>query len=406
MTSEPTTAFVWIWLPQATEPVVCGRVDDDGGRISFTYARSYRERPHAAAIYDQELPLTAGPQFAISGVGLPLCLDDALPDSWGRRLINYRLGATTSEFSEVTYLLESGSDRIGALDFQTSATDYKARFSNHPSLDDLATAAQRIEAGEPLNAALEAALIHGTSVGGARPKALLTDGERRLIAKFSSSADSFPVVQGEFVAMELARRVGLNAAPVTLAKTAGRHALLVERFDRDGVGARRRFVSALTILGLTAFPEGRYATYVDFAHKIRELCIEPDAALRELYGRITFNMLCGNTDDHGRNHACRIEPAGLKLSPAYDICPQARTGRDAHQAMAYAPDGSRASRVGDLAKAAPVYHLDRKEAQAIVDHQVSVIRDQWDDVCDAAELTAMQSNVFLNRQFLNPGVFD
>ncbi len=406
MISEPTTAFVWIWLPEATEPVVCGRVDDDGGRISFTYARSYRERPEAVPVYDRELPLTAGPQFAVSGLGLPLCLDDALPDSWGRRLINHRLGAPTGEFSDLTYLLESGSGRLGALDFQSSATAYQARFTDHPSLDDLATAAQRIEDGEQLNAALEAALGHGTSIGGARPKALLVEDGRHLIAKFSSSTDSFPVVQGEFVAMELARRAGLNVAPVELTRAAGRYALLVERFDRDRAGRRRRVVSALTMLGLTTFPEGRYATYVDLAHKIRELCVEPDATLRELFARIAFNMLCGNTDDHGRNHACLIVPAGMVLSPAYDICPQARTGRDARQAMAFAADGGRTAHLRDLVASAAVYHVDRVDAQAIVADQVAVIRDGWDEVCDAGELTGSQRGAFMERQFLNPGVFD
>jgi serine/threonine-protein kinase HipA len=406
MTSKLTTAFVWIWLPDATEPVVCGRVDDDGGRISFTYARSYQENPDAVPVYDHELPLKAGPQFAVSGVGLPLCLDDALPDSWGRRLINHRLGAPTGEPSDITYLLESASDRIGALDFQSSATEYQARAADHPSLDDLATAAQHIEAGEPLNAALEAALLHGTSIGGARPKALLVDGGRHLIAKFSSSTDLYPVVQGEFIAMELAGRAGLNVAPVGLTRAAGRYALLVQRFDRDRDGRRWRVVSALTILGLTTFPEGRYATYVDLAHKIRELCVDPDATLRELYARIAFNILCGNTDDHGRNHACLIGPAGLSLSPAYDICPQARTGRDAQQAMAFVADGCRAARIGDLVAAAAVYHLDTVDAQAIVDQQVVVISDAWDEVCDAAELTDSQRTAFMQRQFLNPGVFD
>lgn len=406
MTSDPTTAFVWIWLPGATEPVVCGRVDDDGGRISFTYARSYRERPDAVAVYEPELPLRVGTQFAASGLRLPLCLDDALPDSWGRRLINYRLGAETVEFSELTYLLESGSDRIGALDFQASATEYRARSTDHPSLDDLASAAQHIESGEPMNEVLEAALLHGTSIGGARPKALLTHAGRSLIAKFTSSTDPFPVVQGEFVAMELARRSGLDVAPVALARAAGRRALLVERFDRDLEGHRRRVVSALTMLGLTTFPEGRYATYVDLAHKIRELCVHPDATLRELYARIAFNILCGNTDDHGRNHACLIDRAGLRLSPAYDICPQARIGSEARQAMAFAAGGGRNARIAELVGAAAIYHLDSNEARTIVDHQVAVIRAEWEDVCDAAELTAPQRSAFLHRQFLNPSVFD
>ncbi len=118
-------------------------------------------------------------------------------------------------------------------------------------------------------------MLRGTSIGGARPKALVDDGERRLIAKFSSTTDPYPVVQGEFLAMELASRVGLDVAGVQLTRAVGRYALLVERFDR--VAERRsRAVSALTILRLDAFPGGRYATYVGLADEIRAQFVRPD----------------------------------------------------------------------------------------------------------------------------------
>ena len=406
MTSEPTSAFVWIWLSDELEPVVCGRLDDDAGRISFTYARSYRERDDAVAVYETELPLRAGQQYAASGNRLPLCIDDAMPDSWGRRLVNHRLGQPNSEFTELTYLLESGSDHIGALDFQSRSDVYHPRDVGGPTLDHMMTAAERIESGEPLDPVLEAALLRGTSVGGARPKALLTDRDRHLIAKFSSTTDTYPVVQGEYAAMELARRAGVNTASVQLERVVGRYALLVERFDRDPDGHRHQMVSALTVLGLTSFPEGRYATYVDLAHKIRAEFSHADDMLRELFARISFNILCGNTDDHGRNHAAFIRPPGLELTPAYDICPQARSGQTANQAMVFAPDGGRDARIIALVDAAAVYHLDTVVARDIVDHQSVVIRDDWDEVCDAAQLTTAQRAAFMNRQFLNPHAFE
>ena len=96
----------------------------------------------------------------------------------------------------------------------------------------------------------------------------------------------------------------------------------------------------------------------------------------------------------------------MVLSPAYDICPQARTGRDARQAMAFAADGGRVARLGALVASAANYHVDRVDAQAIVEHQVAVIRDGWDEVCEAGELTGSQRAAFMERQFLNPGVFD
>ena len=114
-------------------------------------------------------------------------------------------------------------------------------------------AAADIENGRLLPPALAEALTRGTSVGGARPKVLLTDRGRDLIAKFSSTTDIRPVVKAEGVAMDLARRVGLNVAPVQVTEVAGKDVLLVERFDRPGGGQRRHLVSALTILGLAEY---------------------------------------------------------------------------------------------------------------------------------------------------------
>ncbi len=406
MISEPTSAYVWIWLPAANDPVVCGRLDHVEGRIAFVYARSYLDRVDAVAIFDDELPLRRGYQFPASAQtrGVPLCISDTLPDAWGRRLVNRRLGELATELGELTYLMESGSDRIGALDFQPSADGYEPRDVAHATLDELATASELIETGQPLNATLETALLRGTSIGGARPKALLDDGPRKLIAKFSSTTDTYPVVQGEYVAMELARRAGLDVAPVSLARAAGRHALLVERFDRTPAGGRRRLVSALTILGLAPFPEGRYATYTDLTHKIRARFADPNDTLRELFGRIAFNMLCGNTDDHGRNHAAFVGPH-LELAPAYDICPQPRSGETANQAMAFDDHGNREARLALLVDAAALYLLDRVEADDIIGALVTTIHEHWDDVCDAAELTAVERSRLWGRQFLNPSVF-
>jgi serine/threonine-protein kinase HipA len=334
-----------------------------------------------------------------------LCIADALPDAWGRRLVNHRRGELAADLGDLTYLLESGSDRSGALDFQISADEYRPRQIDHATMEDLATAAQRIEDGLPLSTELDAALLRGTSIGGARPKALVDDGEHTVIAKFSSRADTYPVVQAEFVAMELARRAGLEVAPVRLATAAGRHALLVERFDRLPGGCRRRMVSALTILGLTAYPEGRYATYADLTHHIRARFAAPEATLRELFGRIAFTMLCGNTDDHGRNHAAFVGPE-LVLTPAYDICPQARTGETAALAMAYDEHGNRDARVALLVEAAPLYLLDRAEAGAVVDAMVDTMGTNWDEVADLAGLTTEQRSRLWGRQFLSPSVFE
>ncbi|MFC7739312.1 HipA domain-containing protein [Roseomonas sp. GCM10028921] len=93
-------------------------------------------------------------------------------------------------------------------------------------MEELLEAASRVEKGIALTPALELALHHGTSIGGARPKALVVDGGKRLIVKFSAQNDIYSVVKGEFLLMRLARHVGLDVAPVRLARSAGKDVLL------------------------------------------------------------------------------------------------------------------------------------------------------------------------------------
>ena len=142
-------AFVWIWLPDAVSPVVAGKLTQDGQKLLFNYGRSYLERPNAIAIYDRELPLQAGLLRPLDGMSIPSCIRDAAPDAWGRRVIINKLlglkgaGADNASLNELTYLLTSGSDRIGALDFQQSPTEYVPRITNSCTLDELLESAER-----------------------------------------------------------------------------------------------------------------------------------------------------------------------------------------------------------------------------------------------------------------------
>lgn len=404
MTSEPQRVFVWVWLPGAAEPVVAGRLDPVGPIVNFTYGRSYLERDNAIPLYLPELPLQSGEISPLVG-DVPGCIADAGPDAWGQRVILNRLtgraDGETTELGPLTYVIESGSDRIGALDFQASPTEYVPRAMDHATLDELAESAERVEKEIPLSPELDQGLLHGSSVGGARPKALLGDGEATLIAKFSSTTDTFPVVKGEFVAMELARRAGLEVAPVRLTKAHGRDALLVERFDRPGGGRRRAMVSALTMLGLDE-AGARYASYADLADLIRARFTKARATLRELFSRIVFNILCSNNDDHPRNHAAFWDGEALTLTPAYDVCPQLRSGGETAQIMAIGRDGWRMSQVAGCVERASTYLLSEAEAREIVDHQIATIEGQWDEVCDLAELAEGARAAFWQRQFLNP----
>lgn len=406
---EPRQAYVWVWLPGQSAPVVAGRLAATASGLLFNYGRSYLARDDAIPLYLPELPLQPGQLTLLPGLSMPGCLRDAAPDAWGRRVIINRLmgaegrDADTASLDELTYLLESGSDRIGALDFQASASEYVPRTSQQAPLEALLDAAGRVEAGMTLPDELGRALLHGTSLGGARPKAMIDDGDRKLIAKFSSSTDVYPVVKAEYIAMRLARLLGMDAAPVELVQAAGKDVLLVERFDRHRGPAgwqRKAVVSALTLLELDEMM-ARYASYEALAEIIRHRFIRPKASLHELFARMVFNVLSGNTDDHARNHAAFWDGAQLGLTPAYDICPQARTGNEATQAMRIHGD-NRLSRLSVCLQAAPQFLLSEAEARTRIERQIAGIHRHWDSVCDEAGLSTVDRRLLWQRQFLNP----
>jgi len=407
-----TEAFVWVWLPGATEPVVAGKLTVDGVHLVFNYGKSYLARDNAIPLYAPELPLQPGLIPLLPGLSMPACIRDASPDAWGRRvIINRKLGikgagADTGQLDELTYLLESGSDRIGALDFQASATGYRPRASGSATLDELAIAAELIDKGLPLSPELDQALQHGTSLGGARPKAQIDHGDKKYIAKFPSTTDLYNVVKAEFVAMRLAKHAGLNIAEVSLTRSLNKDVLLIERFDRKLTASgwqRRMMVSALTLLQLDEMM-ARYASYEDLAEIVRHRFADAPATLRELFARLVFNILCGNTDDHARNHAAFWNGETLQLTPAYDICPQARTGREASQAMLISGD-NRMSRLSSCLAAAGNFLLSREQAIAIIEAQLRCLIDHWDAVCDEAALTPADRSFLWGRQFLNPFAF-
>jgi serine/threonine-protein kinase HipA len=414
MTSDTEKeAFVWIWLPGEVEPVVAGRLEAEGDKLLFNYGKSYLERvndmPSAMSIYEPELPLRQGRLPLLNGLSVPNCIRDAAPDAWGRRvIINKKLGlkgaeTDTATLGEITYLLESGSDRVGALDFQRSPTEYVPRIAYSATLEELLESAERVERGIPLAPDLDQALFHGSSIGGARPKALINDHNKKYVAKFSASTDLYNVVKTEYIAMRLADLAGLHVAPVKLTKAANKDILLIERFDRISHShgwSRRAMVSALTLFGLDDML-ARYASYETLAEIIRHRFTKPKETLNELFTRLVFNILCGNTDDHARNHAAFWDGKLLTLTPAYDICPQGRAGNEASQAMLINGNNN-LSQLKNCIATAHNFLLSPEEAHHIFDQTINTIQCHWDDVCAEAELTEVDKNLLWQRQFLNP----
>ncbi|MEH6581831.1 MAG: HipA domain-containing protein [Halioglobus sp.] len=418
MTSNAQEAYVWIWLPGQTDPIVAGRLSLENNELLFNYGQSYLRREDAIPIYEPELPLRAGRLRLLPRMDMPSCIRDGSPDAWGRRvIINHVTGQagdniSQTELDELAYLLLSGSDRIGALDFQVSPDSYKSRDARPATLEELQSASELVEQGIPLSPELDQALNHGSSIGGARPKANVISAGRKLIAKFSGSTDTYSLVKAEYIAMTLAKEVGISVADVELTQALGKDVLLIERFDRHPVNtspveatvwSRKSMVSGLTILGLPEM-EARYASYEAMAEKIRYQFTQPKATLHELYMRMVFNILVGNTDDHARNHAAFWDGTELTLTPAYDICPQGRTGEEASQAMNIHSE-NKLSQLGNCLAARAAFQLKEDQAVDIIEHQVRTIAGKYREVCSAAQLSEVDQRLFWRRQFLNPFCF-
>jgi serine/threonine-protein kinase HipA len=214
--------------------------------------------------------------------------------------------------------------RQGAIRFREPGSgDY---FSSHENavpkvieLSRLLQAVDRYEAGGPQDHDLKALIDAGGSLGGARPKAaVITRTGKLAIAKFPrKGSDDWDVIGWEKLELNLAGKAGLNVAPSELIGVSGRNVLLVDRFERNQ-GRRIGFTSALTMLEAS---ERDQRSYLEIAEVIQTKSNTVNSDLEQLYRRIVFSILTGNTDDHLRNHGFVRAGRAWTLSPAYDINP-------------------------------------------------------------------------------------
>ncbi|MEX2354088.1 MAG: type II toxin-antitoxin system HipA family toxin [Gammaproteobacteria bacterium] len=404
-----TEAYVWFWLPGSVAPVICGKLVADNGSITsvhrFVYGRSYREQAEVIPLVPHDLPVLPGEH--VTRRGLPGIFRDAAPDAWGRRVLIYKLQMSIergeNELTEIDHLL-AGGQGVGALHFQTTAESYQPKDRNNAGLEDMLAAAEAVETNTPLPPELEEALLHGTSIGGARPKALLhRDEGRQVIAKFSSSSDTYPMVRLESLAMNLAQKAGIETVMTERRSVMNKDVLLVDRFD-TGNGTRRHFFSALTALDLDEM-EGRYASYPLLAEYLRKYADEPLEQCRELYRRLLFNIMIGNTDDHAKNHAMFWDGKFVRLTPAYDICVLPRIGLTASQAMEVGESGKQATMANALTSCRR-FGLNQSEARQQVEEIETAIRDHWQDSCEQLELPQRLSESLWQRAVLSPAIFE
>lgn len=383
--------FVFMHRPTALDAVPAGElVLEESGVESLTsqfgYGRRYLARPDAIPVDPLSLPLTClpGDELRYSPKQPPLfgAIRDAAPDFWGRRVIEAKLQLPPNGAAESVYLLNAGPHRFGALDFRPLRDSPPAEglLPADTELEYLLEAADRIAEGLPVPGRL-AAIFEVASVGGARPKAVINHGGRQYLAKFPTKTDGFDIPVVERACLELAREAGLDVPQTAWRKLGdGRTIMLIERFDREPRVAglyRKHAVSALTLLGCHE-NQSLGTPYATLAQAISQYgvtgAIQTDRA--ELYGRIAFNILVSNDDDHLRNHAFLWDPAGQgwRLSPLFDVVPRPQLAHERNLHLSVGPRGRRAT-LDNLLAAHGDFGLLLPAAAAIIDRVAGVVRE-------------------------------
>jgi serine/threonine-protein kinase HipA len=397
MTSKGNTdCFVYITLPGETESVTAGRFeltkDRRGNALGrFVYGKSYLARGNAVAIDPIELKLSGDTYETARLNGVFGALRDAGPDYWGRRVIEKHAGA--AQLGELDYLLNSADDRAGALGFglnqQPPAPRRKFnKMIELAKLQEIAEALMREEDVRTEEAAqVQDLMLIATSMGGARPKAVVEDGEGLWIAKFNRPDDRWNNTRVERAMLELARTCGISVATSRVETIGGKDVLLVKRFDREKTDKgyqRARMISGLTLLRAEEAAEMRERwSYVLLAEELRRVVEEPKRDAPELFRRMVFNALISNIDDHPRNHAIIAKDRDWKLSPAYDLTPSPVIAQDRRDLAMAAGDQGRFASAKNLLSQRARFLLDEEEAEAIVSEMTERVRATWYDVVRA-----------------------
>jgi serine/threonine-protein kinase HipA len=387
----PAECYVYIVLPGNTEFVTAGRfalsTDRRGTPFGrFVCGRSYLDRPEAVPIDPVELKLGKGTYQTTALKGVFGALRDAGPDYWGRRVIEKH--ARKPQLGELDYLLYSPDDRAGALGFGLNQTPPAPRreFNKTLELEKLQALADAIVAGEdvpqgPEVGQVEDLMLIGTSMGGARPKAVVEDEEGLWIAKFNRGDDRWNYARVEHAMLVLARTCGIQTAESKVVSVAGRDVLLVKRFDREKVDKgylRARMVSGLTLLRAEdSYLARDQWSYVLLAEEVRRVCAEPRNDAPELFGRMCFNALISNIDDHPRNHAIIAKEQEWKLSPAYDLVPSAPVSIERRDLALICGDLGRYAHADNLLSQSIRFLVEREEAHALISEMEKRVKATW-----------------------------
>lgn len=371
--------------------------------FSFEFDREWLH-DHPEQSLDPDLKLYAGPQFTTKpNFGLFM---DSAPDRWGRKLMQRREAIRARKAAEKPNTLKESDyllgvydqTRMGALRFKTTPN---GNYLNDDSamaappwtrLRELEEACRHLETDGWLTEHekwLSILIAPGSSLGGARPKASVSDPDGHLwIAKFPSHHDHVNTAAWEYATMLMARDAGLNVPEFRLENFSKfGSTFLAKRFDRRGT-ERRHFASAMTLLGKMDGTDAQGGgSYLEFAEFIMRYGAKPEADLRELWMRIVFSIAISNTDDHLRNHGFLLSESGWTLSPAYDLNPNPQ----GHGLALNVSDSDNSLDFSLAMEVAPLFRTNTSDANAILKNITATV-SHWQTYAERSGISRTEQD--------------
>jgi len=279
--------------------------------------------------------------------GLPPLLSDSLPDKYGSDLLfAYQKMYGKTSLTSLEALSYIGKRGMGALEFVPSINKDELNKEQTIEIESLVEVANQVLNNRENveysleNASLKQLISVGSSIGGARAKAIVAidkDGNIKsgqiaglkdyeyCIIKFDGLGADLTEEKNvtfytriEYAYYLMAKSAGINISESSLLKKNGKYHFKTRRFDRDENGNKIHMLSLAGLAGYDFKQAGEYS-YEDAALVLRRVG-GGYYDLKQLFLRMIFNVICKNHDDHVKNISFLMDKDGnFSLSPAYDL---------------------------------------------------------------------------------------
>lgn len=281
-------------------------------------------------------------------MGLPGLLADALPDAYGKALLDRWLATIGRTFANpVERLCYQGKRSMGALEFEPAQDTFLEK-DTKIEIDSLVEVArealnQKAELDTNLSQDRKEALMNiikvGTSAGGQRAKAVIAFNEEtqevrsgqieapagyeHWLLKLDGVTNQElgdPKYYGliEYAYYLMAKDAGIDMMPCKILPENGRSHFMTKRFDRIG-GKEKLHMQTLCGIAHYDYKMLRAYSYEQVFQVMRQLRL-PYIQAEEMFRRMVFNVVARNQDDHTKNISFLMDKNGVwRLSPAYDV---------------------------------------------------------------------------------------